>query len=536
MDFPDTQLAVQLIGPGELRLAEKSVSQPGGHLILAKVEANGLCFSDMKLLKQFSSHARKTAIASGFDADELRAIPSYVPEEQPTVPGHECVVRIVAVGEQVKKHHVGERLLVQTDYRHLPTTGGSCAAFGYNFEGGLQEYVVIDERISANPETGESYLLPVGAQHSASAISLVEPWACVESSYATPERRSIKPGGRLLIYAEKGFTPSGIEESFSAEGAPAQIFEHFEGAESPEFDDIIYFGASREMIEVLGRKLAANGIMNVATAGHRIGQPVELDVGRIHYGNTRWIGTNSARACDSYATIPASKEIRDGDHCVVVGAGGPMGQMQVVRLLCSGAKSLTLVGTDMDDERLAMLAQLANVFAIKHGARFETLNSQKQPPPKGFNYLVNMVPSAALVARAIEDCGEDCLINIFAGIPAGTFEKIDLDALIAKRCYMFGSSGSRLDDMKTVLKKVERGELETNCSVAAVSGMAGAIEGISAVEKRTLPGKIIVYPSLHRTGLIPLPEMLDVFPSVARLLRNGMWTKEAEEEFLRVAS
>jgi NADPH:quinone reductase-like Zn-dependent oxidoreductase len=36
----------------------KPVIPPGPHQILCRVEAVGLCFSDLKLLKQFSSHAR----------------------------------------------------------------------------------------------------------------------------------------------------------------------------------------------------------------------------------------------------------------------------------------------------------------------------------------------------------------------------------------------------------------------------------------------------------------------------------------------
>ncbi len=90
----------------------------------------------------------------------LAEIPSYTPGDLPLVPGHECAARIVAVGDAVAHHRVGERVLVQTDYRHLPTAGSN-AAFGYNFEGGLQEYVLLDERMILDPETGERFLIPV---------------------------------------------------------------------------------------------------------------------------------------------------------------------------------------------------------------------------------------------------------------------------------------------------------------------------------------------------------------------------------------
>ncbi len=48
--------------------------------------------------------------------------------------------------------------------------------------------------------------------------------------------------------------------------------------------------------------------------------------------------------------------------------------------------------------------------------------------------------------------------------------------------------------MKAVLKKVASRQLDTNLSVAAIAGLDGAVDGIRAVEKNPMPGKIIVYP------------------------------------------
>jgi hypothetical protein len=66
--------------------------------------------------------------------------------------------------------------------------------------------------------------------------------------------------------------------------------------------------------------------------------------------------------------------------------------------------------------------------------------------------------------------------------------------------------------------------------------MAGATAGIAAIENRTLAGKIIVYPMLHEVGLTPLTELGKQFPTVAAKLHEGQWTKEAEQELLRVAA
>jgi len=97
---------------------------------------------------------------------------------------------------------------------------------------------------------------------------------------------------------------------------------------------------------------------------------------------------------------------------------------------------------------------------------------------------------------------------------------------------MFGTSGSRLIDMKIVLEKVLASSLNTDCSVDAVCGMAGAIEGIRAVENRTIGGKIIVYPQLSDMPLVTLSELGEKYPAVAEKLDNGIWTKQAEDQLL----
>ena len=76
--LPRTQYAVQLVGPGQLKLNDaKEVFRPGPRQILARVECVGLCFSDLKLLKQFSAHARKSEITGGLPGEVLKEIPSY---------------------------------------------------------------------------------------------------------------------------------------------------------------------------------------------------------------------------------------------------------------------------------------------------------------------------------------------------------------------------------------------------------------------------------------------------------------------------
>ena len=537
--LPETQHAVQLVGPGELTLnTSKPVPKPGPHEILVKVEAVGLCFSDLKLLKQFDKHARKSKIVAGIEPDVLRSIQSYVPGSLPAVPGHEVVCRVVAVGDQVKHHQVGQRYLVQADYRQLPTAAGSKAAFGYNFEGGLQEYTLLDERVVMAPD-GDRFLIPVGGEKAASALALVEPWACVEDSYVSRERNTIKAGGRLLVVVADGRRAKGVTECFSPDGEPAEVrtAAPSEIADLPDegFDDVVYFGSEKATIDVLNDKLAADGIINVVLAGRRIGQLVSVGVGRLHYGMTRWVGTTDDNAAESYKHVPASGEVRENDKILVVGAGGPMGQMHVIRNVCLDISGVSVVGTDLDDPRIEALRCKAEPIAKTNGVPLRLVNSRKEQLNETFSYFALMAPVGALVADAIEKSNDGAIINVFAGIPAPTRFDLDLDTYIEKRCFMFGTSGSTIEDMRIVLGKVQRDQLDTNACVDAISGMSGATDGIAAVENRTLAGKIIVYPMLHDVGLIPLCELDKHFPTVAGKLDNGRWTREAERELLRVA-
>ncbi|MCJ7777157.1 MAG: alcohol dehydrogenase catalytic domain-containing protein [Sedimentisphaerales bacterium] len=544
-----TQYAVQLVGPDKLILNKsKEVFKPGPHQILGRVEAVGLCFSDLKLLKQFAAHVRKGEILSGIDTVILKQIPSYVPGDLPTVPGHEASVIIEAVGPGVKDFKPGERYLVQTDYRWL-CTAGSNAAFGYNFEGALQEYVLMDNRVITSPQ-GESLLIPVSMGLSASAVALVEPWACVEDAYASKERRSIKEGGQMLVVIDSQVNEGTFKAFLSRYGRPRYItwLDKFEISypsdvpvkvtanvyELPDagYDDVIYFGCEPAAVEKLFSKVAPQGLLNIVLCGGKFKRDVETAVGRVHYGGIRIIGTAGCDPSESMEIIPQTGEIRPGDKINVIGAAGPMGLMHVVRNICQGVKGVSVFAGDVDDNRLAFLTRIAAPLADKNGVQYQWYNPKKQRIGQAFDYTVLMAPVPDLVAAAVRDASKRGIINIFAGIPAAVTAKIDLDSYIEKKVFFIGTSGSTLDDMKRMLAKVESGRLDTNVSVAAICGLDGAADGIRAVENRSIPGKIMVYPACRGLGLVTLKEMDKILPEVAANLNNGLWTKQAEKKLL----
>jgi threonine dehydrogenase-like Zn-dependent dehydrogenase len=361
----------------------------------------------------------------------------------------------------------------------------------------------------------------------------------VEDSYVTDERVAIKAGGKMLVVSDAPVTPEKLNLPWSKKGKPASILvkKLSELSDLPDngFDDIIAFAPTKAAVETLNDKLAPGGTINLVMQGKKFGAPVNIGIGRLHYTGNRWVGSVGNDESEGYKWIPASGELRDEDKVLVIGAGGPMGQMHVIRAVASGKKNITVVATDMDDTRLESLRGKAEPLAKAAKAGLRMVNTQKNPLSESFSYIALMAPIPALVAQAVKDATPGGIVNIFAGIAATVKHEIDLDLVIGKKIFLFGTSGSNIRDMKIVLEKVQSGMFDTNCSLDAVSGMAGAKDGLDAVENRTLAGKIVVYPSLHELPLTPIADLHKKFPTVAAKLKNGQWTKAAEEELLKVA-
>jgi threonine dehydrogenase-like Zn-dependent dehydrogenase len=548
-DLPKSQHAVQLVAANELVLNKaKPLATPGPHQVLCKVEAVGLCFSDLKLIKQFSAHPRKAEITSGLAPAVLQEISSYVPADKPTVPGHETVVRIEEVGKGVTKFKPGERFLIETDYRWLPTAQSN-SAFGYNFEGALQEYVLMDERVITSPQ-GDSMLIPAPEKLSASAIALIEPWGCVENAYASDETQRIEPDNTMLIVADVIVTPNDLTELFKQWGQPAKVIwaSQYRPPEVPgvnmelcpeiarltdsSFDDVIYLGANPDRVEALFSKVGPQGLFNIVLCGERFGRDVAVPIGRIHYAGIRITGTINYEPANSMKHIPQSSEVRKGDKINIVGAAGPMGTMHVIRNIYRGIEGVSIFAGDSDEGRLATLLKIAEPMATAKNVPYKQYSPVKDKMPEGIDYAVIMAPVPELAAAAVLSAGKRAIINIFAGIPDTMTAKINLDAYIEKQMYFVGTSGSVLEDMKRELAKLESGVLDTNISVAAVCGLDGVLDGIHAIENHSIAGKIIAYPACKGLPLTMIAKMTEKLPDVAACLSNGIWTAQAEQKLL----
>ena len=283
------------------------------------------------------------------------------------------------------------------------------------------------------------------------------------------------------------------------------------------------------MVEKLSPRLNPGGLMVIVQGGRKFGRAVNTPVGRVHYGGIRIVGTTGADPAAAFAAIPESAELRPGDKINIVGAAGPMGAMHVIRDLVSGrARRRGLRGRP---QRRASRRRSASLR--RRSPRRTTSLTSATIPPKDklegtFDYTVVMVPVAALAAQAVASSSPKAIINLFAGIPADTTVPIDLDAYIEKQLYFIGTSGSELRDMQRVLAKVVARELDTNLSVAAVAGLEGAIEGIRAVEKNLIGGKILIYPSCRGLKLTALGDLQN-----EALGEDRRWSVEAEAALLR---
>ena len=352
----------------------------------------------------------------------------------------------------------------------------------------------------------------------------------MEGSYAWAERNHVADGGRLLVVGD------GDLGSLTSQHQPAEtvlaVPEEVAGLGGETFDDIVCFCSGAEVIEACAKLLGTRGVLCVVLGGGRIDRKVSLDIGRVHYDFIRFCGTTSDDPVDGYAWIPATGELRTGDKVAIIGAAGPMGQMHTMRAVTSGVPGVTVTGTDVSDDRLEHLRGVVGPVAEAREVPLKIVNTSAAPLEPGYTHLSCMVPVPALVSQAVDLAGEGAIVNAFAGIPAGTFGDFDLQGIIERRVFMLGTSGSDVSDMRTVLRKIEDGVIDTTISLDAITGMAGFADAIGSVINRTSGGKIMVFPSLHDLGLIRLAELETKLPHVAAKLKNGRWTKEAEEALL----
>jgi threonine dehydrogenase-like Zn-dependent dehydrogenase len=563
---PDAPIAAEtwawnMYGPGveqigrDGRPERESVSEPGADQLLVRVDAVGMCFSDVKLIQQGGKHPKL------YNRDLAR---------EPTRLGHEAALTVLKVGEHLRNLYApGQRLAVQPDiYRD-----GKSTAYGYTIPGGLIQFHLLGPE-ALDADDG-AYVLTVPKDLGYAEIALTEPWACVEGAYTQRRRLVPKSGGTMWIIGQPGdataYTFSRgldapativltdvsdaflqyIEQQTSARIVVRDGLAHQDYAALSDeltggqgFDDIVMLDPRVAAdISAAARLIARRGTFNMVGRAPLDGR-LEIDVGRIHYDYTAYIGSTGPEIADSYGEDRNRCELRAGGVAVFVGAGGPMGQMHVQRAIELPEGPRTIIATDVSDARLNALAQLFGPLAQAHGKRFLQINPttgdqslrdlvRHETGGTGADDVIVCVPSASLMAESGELMGRDGMLVLFAGAPNGTFAPLNLSDVYLNNAQFTGTSGSRLSDQALVIRKTSAGALSPNRSVAAVGGIEAAHDGIRAMMEGRYAGKIVIFPQISGLPLTGLAELKDTLPEVAaRLGPGGVWTLAAEQALI----
>ena len=561
--IPATQSAWHVYGAGlenvgrDGKPVEIPVERPRSDQLLARVDAAGICFSDLKIIKQGGDHPRL------YGRDLAR---------DPIIPGHEVALTLVEVGADLAgQYHVGDRFVVQADIY----VQGKNLAFGYMLPGAFEQFVLLGDEALRGDDG--SYLLPMQPDTGYAEAALAEPWACVVCAYRTDFRRTLRPGGVTWIVGSataagyvlgdlrSGPAPARIvltdvPAELTAELAAAAdqwgaalvitppLAEATVAAIQAEyaadgFDDILALGPQPpEMVEALSGALGREGILALLT-DQPLARPVEIDLGRIHYDYTRYYGDSSTDLSAAYRQTRAPGFV-PGGLAWIMGGAGPMGQMHVQIAAQGTTGPRTIVVSDLDDDRLELVRQRLEPVAAARGRRMILLNPKalgqaafearlREIAPVGFDDIHVLVPVPALIASAVPFAGQNGLVEIFAGIPRGSFAATDLTPVASRGVRFQGTSGSAVDDLRSTLHMTESGEIDTNASVAGIGGLPALHAGLEAVLKMTFPGKIVIYPQLQNLPLTALTELEEQMPEIAALLGpGGIWTRAAEKALL----
>lgn len=142
----DAMRAWELLGPGDLKLVEKSVPSPGRAEVLVRIDAVAICATDLDVI----AHGPPALIGGG------------LPFNRGFTPGHEYMGTIAELGPDVDEFAVGDRVAVEihagcgrckrcrsgmytscTNYgQNYPGNDKGHRANGFTTNGGFAEYAV----------------------------------------------------------------------------------------------------------------------------------------------------------------------------------------------------------------------------------------------------------------------------------------------------------------------------------------------------------------------------------------------------------
>ncbi len=548
VSIPETMLAWQLLGAGMENFGvndgpvEIPVPQIGSDELLVRIDAIGLCFSDVKLIRAGEAHPR--VISENLKTD-------------PVIPGHEAVMSVVKVGEHLaNKFKVGQRYIIQADIY----VKGKGFAYGYAIDGGMAQYSVIDRRVLEGDEG--CYLLPIPDSMPSAVAALLEPWTCVLASYMIPNRTAPKKNGRVLIAAGDrqvytagkalkdaapasvvgfGLSPEAVEALNAELGVKMTLVDELPGG--VEFDDIFLCNLPTEFSETAAKLGSRGGVSSFI--GDYAGRDGLFDVGRIHYEGFFYQGATGTELSAAYNRNVRST-VKKGGSCWLPGGAGAMGQMHTQLAVENPDGPSRILVTDMDSARIANVERLLADAIAARKIEFKAVNPSKMSKeefdallrdfaPDGFDDIIMLVPVVPVLAHAAKYLGKDGLMNIFAGIPAGVEGSLSIQGMVESSHRYIGSSGSRTEHLRHTLELAGEGTLNPVTALAAIGGMKTLKHGLEAVIEAKFPGKAVIFPNAPDMPLTRVADLESLGGNVKSTLdRDGYYTMATEAELKRL--
>jgi len=556
LDLPEETWAWNLWGAGEENMGKDDrpellpVPSPDADQMLVRIDSVGLCFSDVKIMRQGGSHPKL------YDRDLAT---------EPTRLGHEVSLTVIEVGDNLKdRYHAGQRLAVQPDIYQ----DGRSTAYGYTIPGGLIQYHLMGTEM-LDTDDG-ACLLPLPDSMGYAEASTLEPWGCVMAAYTQRRRLEPKAGGTMWIIGRPGdereyLFSSGLDASATIvmTDVPASVENLLEGTSATTvvrdgigpvdyraladeltdgagFDDIVVLDPrSAATVSAVATHIARRGTLNLVGETALDGL-VDTDVGRLHYDYTAYIGGRGPDIAASYGEARNRCDLRSEGTTVFVGAGGPMGLMHVQRAIQQPGGPRRIVATEVSDERLKALEDRLGHLAQSNDCELITFNSQTADQSlrdfvmgltdnRGADDVVVSVPISDVMAEADTAMNPDGMLVFFAGVPNGTMAPLNLSAVYLDNAQYTGTSGLTIHDQQQVVDLADRGELSPGSIVGAVGGMKAAKDGLQALVDGSYSGKVLIFPQIHDLPLMGLDELKKTLPDVAAKLGAGdTWNDEAE--------
>lgn len=463
---------------------------PARDEVIACVEAVSICSSDIKVVRMGTDHPLVANAAGGED----------------TVLGHEMSLRVGFVGEaQADRFQPGQRLALQPAMR----IDGKRQIIGFDVPGGFAQYLRL------GPDALADYVFEVPETVTAAEIALLEPYGCVERAYRPNARRSLDLEGTALIVLGPGADLYGssrplrwrrtvvvgaenirLPESF---GKADLRLTSLEQLSDEKFNDIAALGdLDAADLALLPPMLAEQGLL--LQARQTAAAPVPVDAARIHYDALAFVGTTKRDILAALEPERQRFDVRPGGVALVHGAGGAMGRIHIHRLLQLENGPGVVIATSRKGSRLAALEADFMPMAEHRGRRLVVTEPDgvasliETVAPRGLDDAIIVVPDRAEVAAAVEWLAPDGLLAVFAGFAYGQPIRFDLAGVATTGKRLTGSTGCSVQDMKDVLARVTKGELNLLANLKAVGGLKALPRALDAVNRGSVSGKIVIYP------------------------------------------